>query len=161
MLLSCETWRSHMKRLYIYGRKCSVEGCNEKHDANGYCSTHRQRWKRYGDPLRENVTASDGAPAAFILKALKWKSRKCLFWPYSRDNHGYAQISTGERPRRVHRLVCIEVHGKPPRKHEAAHTCGNGHLGCVNPLHLKWKTHADNQRDILVHDSWGNQTRRR
>lgn len=137
---------------YGYGRKCSVNGCNNKHDAHGYCSMHRQRWERFGDPLRENVTALDGAPEAFIERALQWKSPKCLLWPHSRDNRGYAQIAGEERPYRVHRLICIEVHGKPPtRKHEAAHNCGNGHLGCVNPLHLEWKTHAENCADTVAH----------
>lgn len=32
-------------------RKCSIEGCNNKHDAKGYCSAHYNRKKKYGDPL--------------------------------------------------------------------------------------------------------------
>ena len=144
---------------YGYGRKCSVEGCDNKHDAQGYCSTHRQRWKRFGDPLRENVTASDGAPAAFIEQALIWKSDECLIWPYSRDKRGGAKIAAVKQngrkvPVQVPRIVCERAHGKPPtRKHEAAHNCGNGHLGCVNPHHLTWKTHAENMRDMLIHDT--------
>ena len=31
-------------------RICSVEGCESKHDARGYCASHYNRWKRYGDP---------------------------------------------------------------------------------------------------------------
>ena len=27
---------------------CSVEGCNGKHKAHGYCSRHYQQWKKYG-----------------------------------------------------------------------------------------------------------------
>jgi hypothetical protein len=29
--------------------------------------------------------------------------------------------------------------------------CGNGHLGCINPHHLKWKTHWENHQDRHVH----------
>ena len=136
---------------------CSVDGCCRPHDARGYCSMHRQRFMRYGDPLRENVTASDGAPAAFIEKAVGWRGNACLIWPFSRDKRGSARIATlkpdGRKvPAHVCRLVCERVKGKPPtRKHEAAHTCGNGHLGCVSGKHLVWKTHAENQRDMIAH----------
>lgn len=29
-------------------RTCSVDGCNQRHEARGWCSAHYQRWKRYG-----------------------------------------------------------------------------------------------------------------
>lgn len=32
-------------------RKCTVQGCNNKHVAKGYCKTHYYRFRRYGDPL--------------------------------------------------------------------------------------------------------------
>lgn len=32
-------------------RECSVEGCPTPRDARGYCPSHYNRWKRYGDPL--------------------------------------------------------------------------------------------------------------
>lgn len=142
---------------YAYGRGCAVKGCKGKHAGHGYCNTHMLRWQRFGDPLRENVVASDGEPAAFVDRALNWKSSKCLFWPYSCDQHGRAKIATLKRgrkvPAHVSRIVCIQIHGKPPtRKHEAAHNCGNGHLGCVNPLHIQWKTHAENCADTVAHD---------
>lgn len=30
-------------------RRCSVDGCERKHRANGYCETHNFRFKKYGD----------------------------------------------------------------------------------------------------------------
>ena len=36
-------------------RVCSVKGCNKKHDAQGYCPSHYQMWKRHGDPLHVPV----------------------------------------------------------------------------------------------------------
>jgi hypothetical protein len=42
--------------------------------------------------------------------------------------------------------MCEHRHGPAPTPgHQAAHTCGNGHNGCVNPWHLNWKTPAENQ----------------
>ena len=36
-------------------RLCSVKGCNKKHDAQSYCPTHYQMWRRHGDPLHVPV----------------------------------------------------------------------------------------------------------
>jgi hypothetical protein len=52
----------------------------------------------------------------------------------------------------VSRRVCEETKGPPPTPaHEAAHSCGKGHLACVTKGHLSWKTHAENQTDKLIH----------
>lgn len=31
---------------------CSIEGCNEKHNAKGYCQFHYDSYRYYGDPLK-------------------------------------------------------------------------------------------------------------
>jgi len=50
------------------------------------------------------------------------------------------------------RYVCELVRGKPPTpKHEAAHSCGKGHDGCIAPGHLSWKTATQNAADKLLH----------
>jgi hypothetical protein len=52
----------------------------------------------------------------------------------------------------AHRFMCELVHGQAPTKHhQAAHSCGNGHLGCVNPNHISWKTRSGNQLDCRQH----------
>ena len=144
------TWDSY--------RGCSVEGCTKKHFTHGYCNIHWHRMERHGDPLRENTKAPDGAHAAFIQQAIKHTGEYCLIWPYSRNDMGYAKTVTRTRNGKpvygyATRIICAAVHGKPlTRKHEAAHNCGGGHLGCVNPMHLEWKTHQENCRDTVKHD---------
>ena len=74
----------------------------------------------------------------------------CLMWPFGRDTNGYAHV--GKAHHSVHRLMCWHRNGLPPEPHyHAAHSCGNGHLGCVNPQHLDWKTPRDNQLDRYKH----------
>lgn len=39
---------------------CSISDCQNRHYANGYCSKHRARWKRHGDPLTLKQTPING-----------------------------------------------------------------------------------------------------
>lgn len=71
----------------------------------------------------------------------------CLIWPLSRAQNGYPTAGKGNAIR-PHRVMCEHRHGAAPSSnHQAAHSCGNGHLGCVNPWHLNWRTPAENQRE--------------
>lgn len=81
----------------------------------------------------------------WLRKYLDHQDREfCLIWPFSRAQNGYAQVGAARVvPTRV---MCEHRNGPPPTsKHQAAHSCGNGHNGCVNPWHLNWKTPAENQ----------------
>lgn len=70
----------------------------------------------------------------------------CLIWPFGRSQGGYAGV--GGKHTYVHRIMCEVRNGPPPTpKHQAAHSCERGHDGCVNPLHLSWKTASENQLD--------------
>lgn len=72
----------------------------------------------------------------------------CLVWPFCRDPY----VGRGMVDKRIagtrwaHRVMCEMVHGPAPEgRPHAAHRCGNGHLGCVNPKHLFWATVTENQ----------------
>lgn len=82
----------------------------------------------------------------FIEMALKYDDKiNCLIWPFGRNDRGYAYV---QRLGYIARLICIKIYGLPPtNKHEAAHSCGNGHLGCINYHHLRWATHKENCLD--------------
>jgi hypothetical protein len=97
--------------------------------------------------------AKNGEARAFIEHVIENTSISCVFWPFGTNGKGYPVFGTKGTPAQlVHRYICREVHGNPPtEKHEAAHSCGNGHLGCVNPRHLSWKTSAENMEDIVRH----------
>jgi hypothetical protein len=79
----------------------------------------------------------------------------CVFWPYARNAAGYGVFSKKRGAvgsSIVARVACGAVHGLPPTpRHEAAHSCGNGDKGCVNPAHVAWKTSAENKADQLLH----------
>lgn len=75
----------------------------------------------------------------------------CLMWPFA-TIRGYGNFGYLGKRYYAHRFMCQLVHGEAPSSlHQAAHSCGNGHLGCVNPNHLSWKTKTDNQLDCRDH----------
>lgn len=48
--------------------------------------------------------------------------------------------------------MCTIAHGAAPTdRHEAAHFCGCGHLGCIHPGHLRWALPIENQADRKRH----------
>lgn len=72
----------------------------------------------------------------------------CLTWPGSRVWNGYGNLKYKDKITYAHRVMCILAKGEPPTpKHVAAHSCNNGHLACVSPRHLFWKTPGQNLMD--------------
>lgn len=137
-------------------RICSIPDCGKpvRVKSRGWCNAHWLRWNRYGDPLKGQYRRSE--PLEFLRHTvIPYEDKNaCLLWPFSKAGDGYGRIGMGGKRVKVHRYVCEDIYGSPPTpKHEAAHSCGNGHLGCVNPHHLSWKTRAENFADKLIHDT--------
>lgn len=137
-------------------RVCSVVGCSRPVSAAGMCSMHYQRQWSYGDPLAGRTP--NGAHKEWVLNHVDWRGEACLLWPFARNAAGYAfsevarNIGTQTKSTLVHRVMCELRHGKPPTlDHQAAHSCGKGADGCVNPNHLRWATRVENEADKVVH----------
>ena len=134
-------------------RACSVDGCWKPSTSRGWCAMHYRRWVRNGD-LTTRRTTEVGEPQRYFTEVvLNCTSDECLIWPFARSTvDGYARMYVGGRMQLVSRLACAVVHGPAPsQRHQAAHGCGHGHLGCVNPKHLRWATRAENEADKLQH----------
>jgi hypothetical protein len=88
---------------------------------------------------------------AFFEKALTYEENDCFIWPFGRDSKGRARwerLESTYLTTHVSRAICMEIYGNPPTdKHQAAHSCSNGHLGCINPKHLRWATQIENSAD--------------
>lgn len=129
---------------------CSVSGCSRQASRRGMCTAHYKRWARHGDPLAGRTER--GALALFFEKALSYSGDECLIWPFGHTDRGYAVMWHDGHHYLVHRRICEEVNGPPPTPdHEAAHSCGKGHKGCIAPGHLSWKTTIENEADKLIH----------
>lgn len=132
-------------------RLCSVPDCGKPHRAKGLCFMHYQRNRDHGDPLGGRVPNGE-ATKFFTEVALSHEADECLIWPFKMNPNGYGTIWLNGAHRIVSRLICEDFNGAPATsRHEAAHSCGNGHLGCVNRRHLSWKTSRENKADMLIH----------
>lgn len=133
-------------------RGCTIDGCGQPAVGRGFCNKHYLRFMKHGDPEGVEGTAPGEAQAHLVGIVLNYEGDDCLTWPYCRNGDGYGIISYGEATRLVSRIVCEHVHGAPPSPfHEAAHSCGNGHLGCCAKAHLRWATRKENQADRSGH----------
>lgn len=54
-------------------RKCTVEGCNEKHASKGYCRSHYYRYKRYGNPSVVKQVQAKNSDGSCKIKDCKRK----------------------------------------------------------------------------------------
>ncbi len=133
---------------------CSIVGCSSRTYSKGWCAKHYFRWKRHGDVNHEPVAHHKPTLEYLRQVVLPYQGDECLIWPYGKIS-GYGAINLKGRSSLVSRVVCEEIHGPPnPANLEAAHSCGKGHLGCVSPRHLSWKTASENFKDRDRHGTY-------
>lgn len=125
-------------------RLCSIPNCDKVHYGKDLCKMHYLRVYRGGDATYTYRNKAD----RFLDEAMSSDTDDCIIWPYARNASGYGII----RSRIASRVMCEKVNGPPPsNSHQAAHSCGNGHLGCINGHHLRWATRSENQKDRTAH----------
>lgn len=128
-------------------RRCAISGCDNLANSRGMCRKHYTRWQRTGDPVGKRSRPSP-VRDYFEKTILTYEGKECLFWPFAKDQNGYGRLGK----KAAHRLVCEAHNGPPPSpESQAAHSCGNGHMGCVAKFHLSWKTCKQNMQDKVLH----------
>ena len=131
---------------------CSIEGCGKVLRARGYCVAHYKRWARHGDPVAG--AAPHGARLRWLEAHKDYAGDDCIQWPLPSLPSGYCHIHFNGTSTMASRVMCIFAYGEPPsREHQAAHSCGNGNKGCLNPRHLRWATRRENEDDKVIHGS--------
>jgi hypothetical protein len=133
---------------------CTIPECTGKHVARGLCSRHYRRWEKHGDPLSGRT--KEGEVPEWLQSHAAYQGDDCLEFPYARKPSGYGALKFEGRIMAASRAMCILAHGHPASEElVAAHSCGNGHLGCVNPKHLRWATALENAQDLVKHREMG------
>ena len=77
---------------------------------------------------------------------------ECIIWPFCLSD-GYGLLRVDGRSRLAHAISCESVNGPRPLGADAAHACGVRQ--CVNPLHLRWASRAENCADRVTHGTNG------
>jgi hypothetical protein len=88
---------------------CKIDGCGNPKDSLGLCKLHAARMRRHGDPLAGRT--KEGAPAAFIERAINYEGDECLIWPFSKTK-GYAAMRKDGRLQYVSRIICERLMGR-------------------------------------------------
>lgn len=131
---------------------CKVDGCLGVARSKGMCSAHYNRWLRHGDPTKGDAHQGEGL--RWINDHAAYAGDDCIAWPFGKKSRRYGAVKFRGAMRTASRVMCIIAHGDPPyAEMQAAHSCGNGHLLCMNPRHLSWKTSKDNYQDAVNHGS--------
>ena len=146
-----------MGRKKLPPKHCKIDGCSTLAvpGRRDMCNAHYLRNYRYGDP-HINHRVNYGKAQEFLSTAIAYDGDECLLWPYGKNRGGRGMVGEAGQMQLAHRIVCKRRHGPPPSAyHQAAHSCGNGHLGCVTGAHLRWATPKENAADTVRHERTG------
>lgn len=147
-----ESRRLRLKAANPSTPRCSLDGCDNPVRSRGWCSSHYYRWREHGDVMHKPKIVHGSAQTYFFEVVLKYEGDDCLIWPFCKGAHGYGDLRLNGKRETVSRLACKLVHGEPPaQNYDAAHTCGQGAVGCCNPKHLYWATRKQNVQDTIAH----------
>ena len=127
-------------------RQCTIEGCDLTVRARGWCAKHYVRWQRHGTPFYSTRLEPGTAQRYFEQAMIGPFPDECIIWPYGQSTGGYGRGRIDGKMQEVHSLACSRIHGPAPSGYETAHGPCHNRL-CFNPLHLSWKTRADNIAD--------------
>jgi hypothetical protein len=102
-------------------RQCSVEDCDRKHEARGFCHMHFTRLR-----VRGTIHLPQGPSVADRLAArLERKPNGCLEWTGFTDDRGYGRIWVDGKCQKAHRIAWELANGLIPDGMCVCHRCDN------------------------------------
>lgn len=152
---SCSS-RKRKQALIDSGIICRVDFCQKpinsyKHEL---CEAHLFRFKKYGDPTAGQTGHGEALQWATNFVNATPLPNHCIEWPFANSGNGYGLLTIGENRRILAHRLCLSLYQgltigqMPDPKIETRHLCpGKPNSLCVNPLHLKFGTHAENMAD--------------
>lgn len=137
-------------------KACTTNGCNRDASSSsggrrGWCSMHYQRFMKASDG-EERYSKRYRCREKWLEKHKSYRGKECISWPFSTNGTGRGTIKFRGVQTSAPRAMCTLAHGYPPTDmHQAAHSCGGGGNGCLNPRHLRWATPTENEADKVIH----------
>lgn len=124
-------------------RTCSIDACDNRHEAKGLCHKHYQRLQKHGTPHAPGRVRFHSPEERFSAQTEVVGS--CLVWTGLLDSWGYGLIWNGVRLLGVHRYAWEAERGPIPVGMELDHQCHN--RACCNLDHLRIATRKQNQEN--------------
>ena len=143
--------------------ECIVDGCGKKTHAKSLCRIHYRAKMRLAEgmkPLKYKQRENNMSLAQFCRWALAETTpndKGCLEWKRCLNKGGYARALFNGEARLVGQLILEHYAG--PSKLIQLHSCDNPK--CINPEHLRWGTHKQNQEDSIIRDRSGLKLKRK
>lgn len=129
---------------------CVIEGCKTRTTGRSLCSKHYSDYRR-----RKQGSAKSPDPNFWwVCDHANWEDdNECLIYPkFNEGSTAFPTITLDGEKMVATRYMCFLKHGPSPTpEHQAAHSCGKAHLGCINPNHLRWATRKENEADKIIH----------
>lgn len=96
--------------------------------------------------------AQPGQAKQFLFQTATNPPQVCVPWPYFKDRLGYGRATWNGKMRPAHRAAWEIYHGQEmPRHLDACHEPLICHeRACINPLHIRPGTRAENMADTLL-----------
>ena len=134
-------------RGFLFGgimRTCSIEGCEKKYHAKGYCQMHHKRWWKYGNPLITQIEmhGKSDEPEYQIWANMK---DRC----YRKTHHGYKNyggrgIKVCDRWRNSFKTFYKDMGLRPFPEAQIDRIDNEGNY---EPLNCRWTTRKTNSRN--------------
>jgi hypothetical protein len=126
---------------------CSIDGCNGRHEARGWCAKHYEQWRIHGDALHADQRST---AARFWSYVDRGDPASCWLWTGLTNDKGYGLLSVDARHVRAHRYAYELLVGPIPPGFEVDHVWRRGcrSKSCVNPGHLEAVSKRENTRRI-------------
>jgi len=144
--MSANEWMKENGHRWVTKRRATNKKKRNPDKAMSSRSRRHARFKAQGDKGTTKPTIKE-----FVESCRHVDQDECIFVPGAQRDVAAGLTYCGKSISSA-RFMLLLTQGTPKWQNAfATHKCGNGHLSCVNPKHLKWGDPSTNASDAVAH----------